>query len=206
MKLDNLLDRIRNHPIGIAIEREDREANLSSRRQIIADLAQLDRNCSQSLLQMRKRTAETLAAVSLAREALAVAERNHADLVSEESRVRLDFDLRRGRLDQELRALADPAIDIFINESLTEFDRTRASCRAQEHWKTDWRNDTRKPIIYSNSKSVGNRLAAIRAACEQAENLKVAGLDVEEIATTLKALKNGLPPIADTVIESRIGR
>jgi hypothetical protein len=102
--------------------------------------------------------------------------------------------------------LADPAIDTFINESLAEFDRTRASCRAQEHWKTDWRNDTRKPIVYSNSKSVTNRLAAIRAACEQAENLKVAGLDVEEIATALKSLKNGLPPIADTVIESRIGR
>ena|ERR1022692_3607558 len=206
MKIEGLLDRIRKHPIGIAIEREDREAKQSTRRQLIAKLAQLDRDRSEKLPQMQKATAEAVAVVSNAREALAGAERNHAGLISEESQVRLDFDLRRGGLEQELRSLADPAIEAFINESLAEFDRTRASCRAQEHWKTDWRNDTRKPIVYSNSKSVTNRLAAIRAACEQAENLKVAGLDVEEIATALKALKNGLPPIADTVIESRIGR
>ena len=194
MKLDNLLERIRQHPIGQAIEREDRAEKLAARHKLVAQLKQLDHDFVDQLPEIEAAKAGAEAELEAARSVLRECEANLFATQVDESRARGEYDRRHGVLFQELIASADPAIDAFIGEMLTELDRTQHQCQAVEHWVMNRRTCFSRPVVYSNSASVNRRMAAIRAACERAETMKIEDLDDAAIASMLESLRE-LPPI-----------
>ena len=194
MKLENLLERIRQHPIGQAIEREDRVEKLAARRKLVAQLKQLDNDLVDQLPEIEAAKAGAEAELEAARAVLRECEANLFATQVDESRIRGEYDRRRGLCERELIGSADPAIDAFINEMLSESDRTRQQCRAVEHWVLNRRTGNRGPVSYSNAVSVNRRMAAIRAAYERAEKMKSEDLDDEAITSTLDSLRE-LPAI-----------
>jgi hypothetical protein len=205
MEVEGLLERLRKHPIGRAIEAEDLAAKLAERRKLIAQIDQLDRSRIASIEPTRSAIGDAQAVVDRAREALAIAERAHGKLIDAENSARVTYDTGRGRLVAELLSLADPSINDFISEMVAETDRTRSLCRSIEGaGDFNHRTGRRPTIAVSNSLSVNRRLNAIRAAWMRAEAMRCEALDHDAIVAELRSLRETLPPVEDPAIEVQL--
>jgi hypothetical protein len=112
----------------------------------------------------------------------------------QQAQFRFSLDHQISTCERRLRDLADPLISEFIEEMSVMQEEER---RTQILFETDEElgplGNPRLVTVASTAASMGERLAAIRAAREAAEALKLrVGIDV---AKELQKLRDGLPPI-----------
>jgi hypothetical protein len=127
--------------------------------------------------------AKARGALSIAGHELAVARAKSAD-------ASMAYSSRRAELEQQLRATANPAIKIFRGEIFEAEQATRRTSNldAREFTKGDRR------FVLSNAPSIGRRLASLREARRQIDDLELRP-DQTDIDIELERIRQSWPPI-----------
>jgi hypothetical protein len=173
-------------------ERSAKEVD--QRRNLVAELHQLDHNAKKELPVSR-------AAVEKAAEALYAiqrAEREAAQKVlaaqAAASAASWQFDYRRQQIVSRLTDGASPEIDAFIRWCDDEMNEARKRFEYATHAVANQVTGTRRTVTTNNGKSVSARVAALASAVKAAEALKL-DPDQEVVPTKLKELRESVPQV-----------
>jgi hypothetical protein len=172
---------------------------------VVADrLSELRAEQTATLPALEKAASAALARVESAREALKVAERNHAIASGQHLSKSLNLGNQIDRLIAQLRDSAPIEIDDFIDEmrQLHEEDRRKLQV-LERRGNMNPLDDSRPLIFHTNLQALNARLDAIREAISAAETLKVAPVLPLDIDERLKVLRKEVMSIDIGEIERR---
>jgi hypothetical protein len=182
-------------PTGQQIAAESHAATVRSRQEIRDALDALDAQAEKELPRVRKAQDDAIAAVregerklralndALNRASAAVSAGAHA------------YSHERARLEGLLRDLPEKAqIDEFLRAMLDELDATRRKIEVETSVITDRLTGKKTERRINNKSSIDARVAAIRAAMEEAEGLALIA-DPSTIPARLEALRASIPEI-----------
>ena len=108
------------------------------------------------------------------------------------SSANLADDMARSRLENELRDTASPALSECI---ATLWKWLHVTHSQLDYTSEGWHYGGGRIAAWSNQQSVDTRVAAIKAAIETAESLKLAALDDAAVARAVADLCDGLPTV-----------
>jgi hypothetical protein len=174
-------------------------------RNVVADrLSELRAEQTATLPALEKAANAALARVESAREALKVAERNHAIASGQHLSKSLNLGNQIDRLIAQLRDSAPIEIDDFIDEmrQLHEEDRRKLQV-LERRGNMNPLDDSRPLIVHTNLQALNARLEAIREAISAAEVLKIAPMLPLDIDERLKVLRQEVMSIDIGEIERR---
>lgn len=132
-----------------------------------------------------------------ARKEMTQAEGEHHRAVMLQKQQRAHFDARIKKLERELLATAPAAINEFIEWLDDQANECKGTAIVTNAQKTDRISTYSSEVIkqyFSNAESLRERLAAIRAARQEAEALRGKVLDAADIEQRLDALRE-LPAV-----------
>lgn len=190
---------LRDSPVGVKIEAEIHARTTAERQAQIDVLAALDAKAEREFPSLEKAVQSAIASVREAEKALQAANDKLRAASYAKSGASLDYTMARQRVEQLLRAGADDVLfQSFMSEMLNELDKSR---KQHEGGYVDVRNPVTRESEhrgYNNSASVKGRIAAINAAMEEAQRLRLAA-DQSTVAARLAELRANLPTIKPAV-------
>jgi hypothetical protein len=178
-------------PVGETIL-ADTAVREAAKRKVVADrLAELRTEQGATLPALKKAAEAALARVESAREALKMAEQNHAVAAGKHMSKSIELGSLCDRLENLLRDTAPVEIDDFIYEMSELHEENRRRLQVME--RTGKRNpidDSAPVIVHTNLTALNARLAAIRAAMAAAEALRILPIVPLDLDGLLQALRH----------------
>ena len=193
------LGELRRAPLGKQIATDAAERRLAERKQIAAKLAELDARDAADYPRRTKAVDDAVAAAKAAEVAWRLAQDKARAASAAASDASHGYVLRRASLEQELRGSADnEAIDGFVRDMRAGEEEAR-----REHvggYVQLVHKETGERILrgFTNKHDVARRIAAIRAAIEEAERLRLSP-DQRRVHVRLAELRAALPAIGPAV-------
>jgi hypothetical protein len=197
----NVVELLRGSEFVKAAAVAQAAAQTLARRGLIAQIRTLERDYEKRRPQLEAELAAAIAGVKQAEAALLAAQKRANAALGAKSTASYTYSAQRDRLEQQLRESAHPALASWVREMLDELDRTRKKFSYIETRETHPITRLARRIVTNNAQSVAKRVAAIMAAIEEAERLKLELDDQTSIPEMLGALAAGLPLVEDPKIE-----
>ena len=193
----NLLERLKESPIGKQLESDFAKQTLAKRRTAVSEIKKItaeEIKVLPGLLQVRERAKDGVeAAQEAVQKAKEAYDRAHGAVLN----VTVPATARRNEQEQILRGCYSEEIDKFKEEidELLRLTRLKG-LHTSEFYSRDIISWKKKPTIYSNRESVHQRIDYLRDAIAQAEQMKLEALEPEKLTARLKEIRRKLPQTA----------
>jgi len=190
----NLLEQLKTSNIGKQLEADFQSETLAKRQAAAAEIKRITAELVKALpalLQAREKAeGDVKGALESLQEARQAFDRAHG--VVHNLTVRADA--RRHNEEQILRSTYPPEIDAFEDAMRDLLTSTRSKgIESRDHGERNILNDSWKPEVFSDSKSVHARLKYLQSAIAEAEDLKLKPLPVKEVLERLQEMKRQIP-------------
>jgi hypothetical protein len=174
------------------IEREAAAESAQQRRAIVEQIRDLSAERDKRLADLEPRIAKATERAAKASKEFMAAHDSLNCLRRKRSSANESGSRGIAELERQLRASADPAIDVFIERTRRMEDALHSAAIVEEEQLTE-RSGRWGVVaeIFSNRPSIDARLAAVRTAREGAESLKL--LAVADVAAELEKIASTIP-------------
>jgi hypothetical protein len=195
-----ILERLLKSPIGQQAAKEVAEQQLAERKKLVAQLTALRGRIAQEIVPAVKAYDAAVKTAEDAHRAFLAAAAEAQQLWRAKAGIANEIDLERSKLEVDLRATADPAIDEFLESLYRDMDRIReAGIRTFAKATGNFYTISGKPETecFSNEESVRAALDARLKALELANDLKLEALTPAELQERIATIRAGLPAVGE---------
>ena len=192
----DVIDLLAKTPALKAAMAERDAAMVLRRRGMIGEIRKLDREAERNYAKLTDAVDAAVALVKEREAALWAARQAYDVAVAAKSTASFAYTRQRDLLEAELRESANPAIDAFVDEMRDALYATRKALGSVERVARNEVTNKSRHVVISNIESVNARVAAINAAIERAQELRVTEADQSVVPAKLETLRAGLPIVS----------
>ncbi len=193
-KSREFIDALSTSEIGAKISAELAEKATAERKRIADELSMLNDSAERDYPKIVAAAERAAAAVRAAEAKLQ--EAKNAALAANGARLAASakYTHRRAELEKELADSASPLIEVFVRWCRADMDATRRKFSSRSWEEKNVITGARFPRSLNNSAAISARVAALFAAIEAANDMKLIA-DQNHVAAAIEKIKAGLPRV-----------